>query len=198
MADDETTHLQQVLDRLRQGDDSARRELIGCAYERLRVLARSILHNDFPRFENLHETGSVLHEAALRLLKTLEQEQPNTIRGFFGLAAKKTREVLLDVARREKRRGAGANCEGLGQGEGLHGTPLNEVADTSDDPARMAQWTEFHQKVGELPPMEREVVDLYWYQGLTQAQTAGIMGLTQKDVSRLWIKAVRKLPNCLP
>jgi hypothetical protein len=39
---------------------------VGCAYERLRLLARKILHEDFPRFENLHETGSVLDEDSSR------------------------------------------------------------------------------------------------------------------------------------
>jgi RNA polymerase sigma-70 factor (ECF subfamily) len=198
MASDQTTHLQQLLDRLREGDDSARRELIGCAYERLRLLARKILHEDFPRFENLHETRSVLHDAALRLLKALEQEQPATIRGFFALAAKKIRQVLLDMARRDRRRGGEARLDSTAQGDGSQSTPLYEAADSSHDPAQLAQWTEFHQKVDELPEAEREVVDLYWYQGLTQADTARVLGITQKEVSRLWIKATRKLPDCVP
>jgi RNA polymerase sigma factor (sigma-70 family) len=195
MASDQATHLQQLLEHLRRGDDSARRELVGCAYERLRLLARKILHEDFPRFENLHETGSVLDEVALRLLKALEQEAPGTVRGFFALAAKKTREVLLDLARRDRRRGGEARREGAAQAaDASQSTYPDEAADSSHDPARLAQWTEFHQKVDELPQEQREVVDLHWYQGLTQAETALLLGITQKEVSRLWIKATRKLP----
>jgi RNA polymerase sigma factor (sigma-70 family) len=195
MASDQATQLQQLLERLRQGDDSARRELLGCAYERLRLLAGKVLHQDFPRFENIHETGSVLDEVALRLLKALEQEPPGTVRGFFALAAKKTREVLLDLARRDQRRSGKARREGVApHADTSQSTCPYEAADSSHDPARLAQWTEFHQKVDELPQEQREIVDLYWYQGLTQTETALVLGITQKEVSRLWIKATRKLP----
>jgi RNA polymerase sigma factor (sigma-70 family) len=198
MAGEQTLHLQRLLDRLRLGDDSARRELIGCAYNRLCLLARKTLHKDYPRFENLVETGSVLHEAALRLLKALEQEQPATVRSFFALAAKKTREVLLDAARRDRRRGGQARGEGMTEGEDSQSALPYEVADDSGDPARLAQWTEFHEKVEELPEEEREVVNLYFYQGLTQVETAEVLGIPQRDVSRLWMKAIQKLPDCLP
>jgi RNA polymerase sigma factor (sigma-70 family) len=198
MDSEQTLHLQRLLDHLRLGDESARRELIGCAYERLRLLAWKTLHKDYPRFENLVETGSVLHEAALRLLKALEREQPATVRGFFALAAKKIREVLLDAARRDRRRGGQVRGEGMAQGGGPQDAARHEVADNCDDPVGLAQWTEFHQKVDELMEDEREVVDLYFYQGLSQAETGRVLGITQKEVSRLWIKAVRKLPDCVP
>ncbi len=198
MASDETIHLQQLLDRLRQGDDSARRELIGCAYERLRLLARNVLHREVPRIDELHETGSVLHLAAIQLLKALEQEHPATLGAFFALAAKKTREVLLDVVRRSRRRGGEVRGVGIAQGQDTPGAPLYESADTSDDPANLALWTEFHEKVDELPERERAVVDLHWYQGLTQAETGAILGLTQKVVSRLYIQAFQKLRDYVP
>ena len=198
MASDETIHLQQLLERLRKGDDSARAELIGCAYNRLRLLARNVLHQEFPRIDQLHETGSVLHEAAMKLLKALEHEHPATLGAFFGLAAKKTREVLLDVVRRSCRRGGEIRGVGTGQGQDISSTPKFEPTDTSQDPADLAQWTEFHEKVEELPERERAVVDLHWYQGLTEVETGEILGLTQKEVSRLYIQAFQKLRNYVP
>ena len=44
MASDQTTRLQALLDRFHQGDETARRELLGRAYERLRRLAKKLLH----------------------------------------------------------------------------------------------------------------------------------------------------------
>jgi RNA polymerase sigma-70 factor (ECF subfamily) len=198
MTGDQTVFLQKLLDRLRQGDDSARRELVGCAYERLRLLARKLLHEDFPRFENLHETGSILDETALRLLKALEQEQPATVRGLFALAAKKMREVLLDLARRDQRRGGEARQQAAAQGAGSQSTPPYEAADTTHDPENLACWTEFHEKVDQLPEEEREVVDLHWYHGLSWAEIARLLGIHEKEVKRRWIRATRKLPGCLP
>jgi RNA polymerase sigma factor (sigma-70 family) len=197
MASDQTTHLQFLLDRLRQGDDSARRELIGCAYERLRLLAWRTLHKDFHRFEKLHETDSILDEAVVRLLKALEQEQPTTLQGFFALAAKKIREVLLDVARQQRRRRGEGLPEDVAPGCSSESSPRYEAADTTHDPATLAEWSEFHKMVEALPEEERAVVDLHWYQGLTQAETAAILGISQRQVSRLWIRATGRLPDCV-
>ncbi len=72
------------------------------------------------------------------------------------------------------------------------------LADASQDPSVLAQWSEFHQKVRELPDEEREVVDLYWYQGLTQTETARILGVHEKAVSRRWLRARLKLSEWLP
>src|SRR5438105_11571674 len=100
---DESVRLQLLVDRHQQGDDSARQELIGCAYERLRLLARKMLHADFPRLQNIHATGSVLDEAVLRLLTALKQVPVHTVQEFFSFAALQMRRVLTDMARRLSR-----------------------------------------------------------------------------------------------
>jgi RNA polymerase sigma factor (TIGR02999 family) len=196
MADDRTTQLQQLLDRMRSGDPAARTELLRLAYERLRLLARKMFHHDFPRLGNVHETDSILHEAVLRLFRALNEVQPQNVHDFLTFSAAQIRRVLLDIARhhgREQRK--------INQWKAPPGAPTaahQELADASLDPSHLAQWSEFHQKVRELPDEEREVVDLYWYQGLTQAETAGILGVHEKAVSRRWLSARLKLSEWLP
>src|SRR5207302_9820262 len=132
MGGDETAHLQILIDRLQRGDDSARQELIGHSYERLRLLARKMLHTDFPRLQNLHATGSVLDETALRLLSALKQVSLQTVAGFFGFAALQMRRVLMDMARRRSR-----------EGQRLNPHPANEdinPVDSGCDPAQLAIW----------------------------------------------------------
>ena len=196
MADDRTRMLQQLLDRMQGGDGTARTELLGLAYERLRLLARKMFHHDFPRLGNLHETDSILHEAVLRLFRALNEVQPRNVHDFLTFSAAQIRRVLLDMARhhgREQRK--------INEFRSPSGSPAvapHDLADSSPDPAHLAQWSEFHQKVRELPDEEREVVDLYWYQGLTQAETAGILGVHEKAVSRRWLSARLKLSEWLP
>jgi RNA polymerase sigma factor (TIGR02999 family) len=197
MNGDDTTQLQLLIDRLQQGDDSARRELIGCAYERLRLLARKMLHTDFPRLQNLHATGSVLDEAALRLLTALQEVTVHTVQDFFSFAAMQMRRVLIDMARRQRRDDPGVNLEAPAKQDSSQTRPPFEEADTTWDPAQLAIWTEFHEKVGELPEKERSVVDLHWYQGLTQAETAQLLGMSPSDVSRCWMRARLKLLDCV-
>jgi RNA polymerase sigma-70 factor (ECF subfamily) len=192
---DHTTHLQCLLDRLRQGDDTAHNELVGRAYERLRRLARKILRQDFPRLDRLHGTTTVLHETALRLLKALQEVKPATVREFFALAARHIRWALLDLARRANPEVALPERPADGSSQG--GQP-DERPDSSNDPAKLALWTEFHRAVEALPAAEREVVDLHWYQGLTQAEIARLLGVPPKQVSLRWISARLKLCRQVP
>src|SRR5260370_21731923 len=98
MADDRTTQLQQLLDRMRCGDGAARVELLRLAYERLRLLARKMFHHDFPRLGNVHETDSILHEAVLRLFRALKEVQPANVHDFLTFSAAQILRVLLDMA----------------------------------------------------------------------------------------------------
>src|SRR5260370_26871714 len=109
MADDRTTQLQQLLDRMRCGDGAARVELLRLAYERLRLLARKMFHHDFPRLGNLHETDSILHEAILRLFRALQEVPLPSVHDFLTFSAAQIRRVLLDMARHQGCRERKAN-----------------------------------------------------------------------------------------
>jgi RNA polymerase sigma factor (sigma-70 family) len=197
MSSDTSVALQGLIDRMLQGDDSARNELVARAFDRLRRLASKILHEDFDRLKNAHETGSILDQAMLRILRGLQKVQTLTVREFFCLSATQMRRVLLDLARRSspknKRPNAGRDEDRGGSRE----TPEYEPPDSTLDPSKLAMWTEFHRKVEGLPADEREVVDLHWYQGLSQAEVAKILSIQQRQVSRLWVRAIRKLPDCV-
>jgi RNA polymerase sigma factor (sigma-70 family) len=196
MAEDRTSQLQQLLDRMRGGDDSVRTELLGLAYERLRLLARKMFHQDFPRLGNLHETDSILHEAVLRLFRALQEVQPTSVHDFLTFSAAQIRRVLLDMARHQGLRDRKTNEWSTGSASPA--ADHEGLAEQTLEPSHLAQWSEFHQKVRELPDQEREVIDLYWYQGLTQAETARVLGVHEKAVSRRWLSARLKLAHWLP
>ena len=98
-----TSQLQTLLDRLRQGDRQARREFLEQVCERLRRLAAKILSGSFPNLQARHEVDSVVHETWLRLMQALDKADPPTVADFFRLAAHKIRQVLLDMADRQRR-----------------------------------------------------------------------------------------------
>src|SRR5262249_55301680 len=102
MASDPSAVLQGLLARLAAGDQAARHELIGCAYQRLRCLARVILNESFPRLKGAPaalETTDVTDEAALGMYQVLAEIQPATPRDFFRLAAQRIRWLLLERAK---------------------------------------------------------------------------------------------------
>jgi RNA polymerase sigma factor (sigma-70 family) len=185
---DATVELQAVIDRMRQGDRAARRELLERACDRLRRLAGRIFCESFPALQARHDLDSVVHETWLRLVQALDSVEPPTVADFFRLAAHKVRQVLLDLADRQRRL---ASREALGpttSGNGASGP-----GQTTYDPARLAQWTEFHERVATLPEDERAVFEMHYYLGLPQAQVAELLDLHPRKVSRLWIAATDKL-----
>src|SRR5438552_13177174 len=96
MADDSTTKLQGLLDRLAAGDRAARDELIARAYQRLQRLARRMFR-DFQRLRPYGDTTDVLHQSFPRLARALDAAPPDTVADFFRLAALAVRREVLDL-----------------------------------------------------------------------------------------------------
>jgi RNA polymerase sigma-70 factor (ECF subfamily) len=187
--------LQGWIDRLRAGDESARQGLLDCASQRLRQMARKMLRR-YPRVRRWEETDDVLQNVSLRLYRTLEQVTPTSVRDFVRLASLNIRRELLDLVRHYYGpRGLGAHHAATPRPGGdtlavdSSSSPERrqdrEAAET-DDPSRLEAWTELHSQAGQLPEDEREVFDLLWYQGLTQAEAAELLGVNERTVKRRW------------
>src|SRR6516164_1642829 len=190
MNEGSSVELQGLLDRLRKGDREARRLLLERACERLRRLAGRMLHGSFPELARRHELDSVVHETWVRLLQALEKTEPPTVADFFRLAALKFRQVLLDMAQSERRR---AQREVLGLSGADSEGRAPSAASSTYDPARLALWTEFHEKVGTLSEQERTVFEMHYYLELPQAEIAQVLELHPRKVSYLWIAATENL-----
>jgi RNA polymerase sigma factor (sigma-70 family) len=188
MNDDSTlADVEALLVRLRRGESDARHKLLMRTYERLRKLAAALLSRSFPRLRERHQLESVVHEAWIRLDQALAGTHPATPLDFFRFATHKVRQVLLDMVSRADR---------------CHEQPLSaddsaEPADPSADPAQLACWTEFHERVEHLPAAQREVFELRFYHGLTNRQIAEMLGLAEKPVSRLWLAASEQVAQAL-
>jgi RNA polymerase sigma-70 factor (ECF subfamily) len=198
-----TTEIQLRLDRLRAGDESARDELLNLACSRLSRLARKMLRG-FPRVQRWEQTDDVVQNAALRLCRALKEVQPASVRSFINLAAVQIRRELIDLTRhyegpegwgRHHHTPAGPSASSAAQ------EPRDRSAD-SDDPARLAAWTEFHAAVEMLAHEQKEVFDLLWYQGLSQAEAAKLLGVTERVVRYRWraarIELFQRLGGRLP
>jgi RNA polymerase sigma-70 factor (ECF subfamily) len=185
-----STQIQLRLDRLRAGDATARDELLKIACERLSRLARKMLRS-YPGVRRWEQTDDVLQNAALRLCRSLDAVKPASVRSFINLAAVQIRRELIDLARHyDGPEGPGRHHAGRGGPDGSGGAPgpLDPGTDT-DDPAPLADWTEFHAQVQALPDAEKEIFDLLWYQGLSQAEAAAVLGVTERVVRSRWRSA---------
>ena len=194
MDQNSTSQLQTLLDRLRQGDRQARREFLEQVCERLRRLAAKILSGSFPNLQARHEVDSVVHETWLRLMQALDKADPPTVADFFRLAAHKIRQVLLDMADRQRRIDQRETFLRLADSQATGPvSPHAEPGTQTYDGARLALWTELHNKVGRLAEDERTVFEMHYYLGLPQAEIAKVLELHPRKVSYLWIAATENL-----
>lgn len=186
MSTGSTAIVQQLLDLPpERWDAAARRELLAHAYQRLQLLAARIFHDDFPRLRQEHGTGSVLHEAVIRLFRALEQVHPKTTREFFLLAGQHLRWVLLDMARKPRPVSLEPDAD------------VPQEPGAADNPANELLRRELHEQIERLAPKEREIVHCLIYLGLTQAETARLLEMHPKQVSRLWLQTRLSLAKWL-
>lgn len=189
-----TEQLRHWLARMQAGDDQAREELLRHAGGRLERLTRKMLRR-FPGVQRWAQTDDVLQNALLRLLRALREVQPDSTRAFFSLAGVQIRRELLDLARHYfGPRGAGAHHASNADASGHK--PI-EPADPTNDPSDLADWCELHEQVEKLPDEEREIVDLLFYQGLTQSAAASLLDINVRTVQRRWHAALLKLHRVL-
>jgi RNA polymerase sigma-70 factor (ECF subfamily) len=189
-----STQIQFRLDRLRAGDTAARDELLEVAYGRLTRLARKMLRG-YPSVRQWEQTDDVAQNAALRLWRSLGEVRPTSVLGFIRVASTQIRRELIDLARHYDGRDAPGRHHAVRDGsDGSGGLPDPPDPGTdTDDPARLAAWTDFHEHVEALPDEEKEVFDLLWYQGLPQAEAAALLGVTERVVRYRWRAARLRL-----
>lgn len=192
----QTSEILRWADRMQAGDDKARNDLIQRACAQLERLTRKMLKG-YPGVRRWAETDDVFQSAVIRLHRALKEVRPTNTREFFGLATTQIRRELLDLARHYYGpQGLGANHASNVGADSAAPNPC-DPADSQGDPAQLAVWKELHEKIDGLPPEQREVVGLLFYQGLTQAEAAEILQVTVRTVQNHWSKALRLLHEIL-
>ena len=177
-----------LIARSNEGDDAARRELFDLIYDRFSNVARKMLRG-FPGVHRWEQTDDVWQNAGLKLWKSMARVQIKDARHFHSLAAMHLRRELIELTRHYfGPLGLGANAASEPPaGDASVIRPLAPEGQTDTyEAGQLAIWTEFHEKIEQLPDEEREVFDLIWYQGLPQSEAAEIIGVSVRTIKRRW------------
>jgi RNA polymerase sigma-70 factor (ECF subfamily) len=186
-----TDHIRRLIDRLAQGDDSACDELINDSAARVTALTRRMFQ-DYHRLGRWEQTDDICQNASVRLWNALKATRPATAAEFYRLAALQIRRELIDQVRRYfGPEGLGAHHISNAAGASSDSSPPAgyDTPQSTLDPASLARWAEFHERVADLPDEERAVFDLVWYQGLPQAEAAEVLGISERTLKRRWLAA---------
>jgi RNA polymerase sigma factor (TIGR02999 family) len=169
----------QLLGRIEQGDPAAADKLLPLVYEELRLLAAKNLSREQPG-QTLQATALV-HEAWVRLVDVNYEQQWSSRRHFFGAAAEAMRRILVDKARRRNREKHGSEWERI----------TVNLADIPDSPPD-EQILSLHEALEKLEGQDTaaaELVKLRYFAGLTAAEAAKTLDLSDRTADRMWAYA---------
>ncbi|NQU21307.1 MAG: sigma-70 family RNA polymerase sigma factor [Candidatus Nealsonbacteria bacterium] len=182
----QTAQIRCCLDRFSAGEESAREELVSHAGQWLQGRVRLMLRS-YPHVRRWEETDDLVNQALLRLHRALAEVQPSSVQHFLNLANAQIRRELIDMARHYfGAKGMGAHHATDGLSPDTDARPRYEVAQDTFEPARVSEWTEFHEQVEALPEKEKEVFGLRWYDGLTFAEIGQVLEVTDRTAKRRW------------
>lgn len=166
-----------ILNAIEGGDEQAGRELIPLVYDELRTMAARKMANERPG-QTLQATALV-NEAYLRLVGN-DQHWQN--RGhFFAAAAEAMRRILVDNARRKASRKHGG---------GMMKIELSSVdvaINTDDD--HLLVVNDALEKLAANEPDAAELIKLRFFAGMSNAEAARALDLSERSATRLWTYA---------
>ncbi|MBL8191904.1 MAG: sigma-70 family RNA polymerase sigma factor [Acidobacteria bacterium] len=170
-----THDVTQLLVAWSEGDQSALEQLLPLVNAELRRLAGNYMRRESPG--HTLQTSALVNEAYLRLIDQKNVQWQNRAQ-FFGIAAQLMRRILIDHARKAQyaKRGGGAIQ-----------VSLDETAAVTD--ARAAELIAVDEALEKLTAMDERkgrIVELRFFGGLTEEETAEVIGISVPTVQREW------------
>jgi RNA polymerase sigma-70 factor, ECF subfamily len=162
----------------RDGDLVAYEQLVSLVYGELYLIARRQMSKERP--EHTLQPSALVNEAFLRLIDCDHVNWQNR-RHFFCLAAKIMREVLVSYAASRNAQKRGGTIPRIALNEALVCDPkgamaLDDLLVLNDALKRLSQEDERCAKV----------VELMFFGGLTESETANELGVSERTVKREW------------
>ena len=157
------------------GDESALAKLTPLVYDELHRLAHHYMIRERPG--HALQTTALVNEAYLRLVNWREVEWQNRAH-FFAVSAQMMRRILVDFAR---------DKQYLKRGGGALQVSLSEAASVTEARgADLIALDEVLTALAEMDPRKGQVVELRFFGGLTVAEVAEVLKVSEETVIRDW------------
>ena len=164
--------------RAREGSREAVEELLPLVYAELRRVAGRQLRNE--RGDHTLGASGLINEAYLKLADQLQVDWQSR-EHFYAIAARAMRQVLIDYARKRNAEKRGGDWDR---------TSLDNKGLGFDAP--LADLLALDQALDRLSGIDerlRRIVEYRFFCGLTEKESAELLGVTVRTVQRDWMKA---------
>lgn len=175
MEADRTAEITGLLRAWGGGEAAALDRLTELVYQELRRMARRYMRRE--RDGNTLQTTALVNEVYLRLVDVKNIDWQHRAQ-FFALSAELMRRILVDAARS---RGSGK------RGGGVVKINLDQTSVISPEPDRfILALDEALGALATLAPRQARVVELRYFGGLSEEETAGVLKTSLRTVRRDW------------
>lgn len=168
-----TNEITNILNNLDPTDRISADRLLELVYDDLRRLASAYMKNE--RTDHTLQPTALVHEAYMRLVDWKNVSWESRAQ-FFSVAAEVMRHVLIDKARyyqAQKHKG--------------HKLAIDEAISFSDQrPIDILALGEALESLEKVDPREAKIVELRFFGGLSIAETAYVLGISETTVRREW------------
>lgn len=176
MQNENSQQITALLHEWKQGKKDAFDELFPFVYDELRRRASNYLRNE--RSGHTLQTTALVNEAYMKLVDKdeIDYEDRNH---FFAIAANAMRRILVDYARTRKRDKRGGKNENL---------PLDEARgiSTNEKSVDLVALDEALNELAKFDERQAKVVELKYFGGMTNEETAEVLGVSNVTVRRDW------------
>ena len=169
--------LTQLLQDWAQGEPRAQEALAAAIYAELRRVARQYMRHERP--DHTLQATALVHEAYLRLVD--QRTEWKSRAHFFAVAAQMMRRILVDHAKQHLavKRGAGAPRAPLDEALTVAAQPVADLVALDDALTALAK----------IDPQRSQIVELRYFGGLSNEESARVLGISPATVQRQWAGA---------
>lgn len=160
-------------------DDSPDPEAVEGAVEALYAELRAVAarHLGGERPGHTLQPTDIVHEAYLRLSRQTDLEWESRVH-FIHIASAQIRRILVDHARRRNRHKRGG---------GLIRVTLSESVAQAPDDFDLVELDTALDRLNAESAVDRQIVELKFFGGLTEAEIAEALGVSERTVRRKWL-----------
>ncbi len=165
-----------LLEAAKAGDRNAAVDLLPLVYEELRKLAAVRMAGESP--DQTLQPTALVHEAYLRLVGPADADRWDHRGHFFAAAAEAMRRILVDAARRKAATRHGGGFARLELDPDAAAAP--EIRED------LIALDEALDRLATEDSLKAELVKLRYFGGLTLAEAAAALGLSERTAGRHW------------
>jgi RNA polymerase sigma factor (TIGR02999 family) len=184
---EQQTSLTDLIRRVHDGETGALQSVFELTYDELRRLARNRLQT--VQRAAVLDTTMLVHECYLRLASAKKLAVEDRVH-FFRYAGRAMRCVIVDMAR-----GALRTKRGSGERPLALSTTICESTSAAEE--EVLRVHDALDDLAQVDPRLVQVVEMRYFAGMTEADIAAALGVTDRTIRRDWEKARLLLAQAL-